>query len=67
MQFSHITKSLAGVYVHSEHNNLHESDNAFPGFILQQIWCIHLPQKSHEICNIDRCIKVYTQTVHIHS
>ena len=27
MQFSHITKSLAGVYVHSRHDNLNESDN----------------------------------------
>ena len=37
MQFSHITKSLAGVCVHSEHNNLNKSDNTFPGFLLQQI------------------------------
>ena len=34
MQFSHITKSLADVYVHSGHDNLNESDNTFPGFIL---------------------------------
>ena len=61
MQFSHITKFLAGVYVHSGHdNNLNKSDNTFPDFILQQIWCIHLSQKSHEICKIDKCINVYT-------
>ena len=38
MQFSHIIKFLAGIrtymYVHSKHDNLNESDNTFPGFIL---------------------------------
>ena len=34
MQFSHIIKPLGGVYVHSGHDNLNESDNTFPGFIL---------------------------------
>ena len=53
--------------VHSGQDDLNEGDNTLPGFMLQQIWCNQLSQKSHEICNIDKCINAYTQTVHTHS
>ena len=59
--FSHITKSLAGPYVHSGHENLNDCNITVPASILQQIWCIHLSQLSHEICNI------YSQLSHAQS